>query len=268
MNHQTGLTARRRKLTLRLVLSASLAALCAVGLVPGSAQSAKEEREFEDRIPAHLPIKVKVKNLDKAKDLKNENWLGDLEIEVKNAGDRPIYFLKLGLFFKDVKTDSGEQIGYPLVYGRPELIQISNHAAPDDVPIQPGESYVFKLPEGSVKGWEWYRTKVEKKPHPKKVGIRFDVLNHGDGTGFVTTGGVAVPREMSLLKKAGRVDWQRCPPGNALQSSALITGSVPAGKLFSGSIEVVRLTYFNPDVLPRNSMRTNGRNIRGQLFLR
>jgi hypothetical protein len=105
--------------------------------------------------------------------------------------------LRIGLFFIDVRKDSGIQIGYPLRYGRRELIRIKNRATPDDVPILPGETYTFKMPDSYVQGWNWYRTKVEKKPEPKKVGVRFEVLNFGDGTGFVTTGGLRVPNEIS-----------------------------------------------------------------------
>jgi hypothetical protein len=55
----------------------------------------KEERQLEDAIPKHVPIKVKIKaEKEKAfKDLHNEKWLRDLEIEVTNTGTKPIYFL-------------------------------------------------------------------------------------------------------------------------------------------------------------------------------
>jgi hypothetical protein len=199
MNPQRiALQLRRRKLT-ALVLSISVIALCVTGPTPGAAQSQQEEREFENRVPAHLPIKVKVKNPEKANDLENDNWLRDLEIEVKNTGDKPIYYLRLILFFIDVKRDSGQGIVYPLQFGRGELIDIANHATPEDEAIKPGETYIFKLPEDNVKGWNWYRTKVEKKPHPKKIGIRFSLLNYGDGTGFVTTGGLPVSEKKSSL---------------------------------------------------------------------
>jgi len=182
-----------------------LVAVC--GFVASRAQSpAKEEREIADHIPLHLPIKVKVKNPERANDLKNDNWLGDLEIEVKNTGDKPIYFLRLGLIFLDVKKDSGEEIGYSLVYGRGELIDIGQRAEPEDVPILPGDIHVFKLHESYVKGWNWYRTSVEKKPHPKKVEIIFSGINFGDGTGFVGSDGTPVPEQKSSSIETISVD--------------------------------------------------------------
>ena len=205
--------AHRLRTMLRRNLAVT-AALCLLslfvlyGFVASRAQSgAKEEREFVDKIPAHLPIRVKVKNEEKVKDLKNENWLGDLEIEVRNVGEKPIYFLRLMLIFGDVRRDSGDRIGYSLAYGRGELIVIENRAEPQDVPIEPGGTHVFKLHESYVKGWKWYRTQVEQKPQPKKVEIIFSVLNFGDGTGFVASDGTPIPEKKSSLrddKKSGQ----------------------------------------------------------------
>lgn len=197
---------------------ASLSLLVIIcGVISSTAQSPnKDEREIADRIPQHLPIKVKVMNEEKVKDLKNDNWLGDLEIEVKNIGDKPIYFLRLGLTFVDVKKDSGNEIGYSLVYGRAELIDIDNRAKPEDVPILPGATYVFKLHESYVKGWNWYRTRIEKKPHPKKIAIRFDTLNFGDGTGYVTSGGLPVLEKQSSYGMKRKGGWADASTGASL----------------------------------------------------
>jgi hypothetical protein len=78
-------------------------------------------------------------------------------------------------------------------YGRGKMVEIGEHATPEDVPIPPGGTHVFKLHEDYVKGWNWYRTRVERKPHPRKIGIRFDVLNHGDGTGYLGPDGTPLP---------------------------------------------------------------------------
>src|SRR6267142_246433 len=70
-------------------------------------QQPKEERELEDTIPAHVPIKVKIKaEKEQAfKDLSNEHWVRDLEIEVKNTGTKPIYFLHLQLHLETTGPD-------------------------------------------------------------------------------------------------------------------------------------------------------------------
>jgi hypothetical protein len=195
-----------------------------------------EEREVKDRIPAHLPIKVKVKNPEKVKDLNNDKWLGDMEIEVKNTGTKPIYFLRIMVSFVDVKKDSGDGIGYSLVYGRMGLIDVGNRAEPEDVPLLPGETHVFKLHEEYVKGWNWYRTRVEVKPQPKKIAVRFSVLSFGDGTGFVRSDGVPVPTKQSSYEGEEKSGWAEiasaagppCPPNSPFELASLL---VPANSL-------------------------------------
>jgi hypothetical protein len=130
---------------LACVLLVAFLALCAVGIVSGTAQSTrKEERELEDKIPKHLPIKVKVKNLN------SEKWTRDIEIEVTNNGDKPIYHLSLSLFFADVKMENGDQIGFPPRYGRPEMVDVNVRAIQEDVPIQPGKIHEFKASKDSL----------------------------------------------------------------------------------------------------------------------
>lgn len=198
MNPHQISTSRSGKLPIsQITLLALLLVLCGVGFVSSTAQSPsqdntaqppRQQRELEDRIPKHLPIKVKVKNLNSGK------WTSDLEVEVTNTGNKPIYFLMFSLFFMDVKMENGTDIGFPLRYGRPELYSVENRATPQDVPIKPGETIFIKAPEGLTKGWEKFRIKHEM-PHPKKIGIRFHSLNFGDGTGFHTTGGLPLPKQ-------------------------------------------------------------------------
>jgi hypothetical protein len=153
-------------------------------------------RELRNQIPPHLPIKIKVKNLN------NEHLLRDLEIEVTNKSEKPIYYLKLGLFLPGTVGPSGKQVGYPLRYGRLELIDLRNMATPEDVPIRPGETYVFKVSEAEWRGWEQFAAEKKlPKSEPREVGVRFQVLNFGDGTGFVTTSGMPVPRKQAANRK-------------------------------------------------------------------
>jgi hypothetical protein len=175
------------------LLLAAFFALCAVGFVSSTAQSAqKEERELEDNIPKHLPIKVKVKNMEKVKDLNNDQWMHDVEIEVRNTGDKPIYYLRLSLYFVDVKLESGDQLGFSINYGNPHLIDFDKRATPQDTALQPGETYVYQFSKRWAGRWEKFKVK-RQLPHPKKIGLRFEVLSYGDGTGFMTTGGLPVP---------------------------------------------------------------------------
>jgi hypothetical protein len=64
-----------------------------------TSSAAFQERIFENKIPAHIPIKIKIKKEkeESFKDLKNEKWLREFELEVTNTGDKPIYFLYIML---------------------------------------------------------------------------------------------------------------------------------------------------------------------------
>ena len=47
----------------------------------------------------------------------------------------------------------------------------------------PNETCVLRIPEAEADGWETYRKK-NNKPQPVKIGLVFQSLNFGDGTGF------------------------------------------------------------------------------------
>src|SRR5690348_5628513 len=98
-------------------------------------QPQEEERELEDLIPKHVPIKIKIKKEKEAgfKDLKNEQWAREFELEVTNTGTKPIYSLYFHVW-TEVKGRSGSRVMFPLYYGRDELGDIANKAEPTDVP--------------------------------------------------------------------------------------------------------------------------------------
>jgi hypothetical protein len=176
-------------------LLVAFVALCAVGFVSSTAQStqddAKDERKFENTIPEHVPLKVKLKNEQSFKNPKNKKWLRELEIEVKNTGSKPIYYLWMMVNLPDV-TVQGIQYGMQVIYGRRELLKLANPIRADDVPILPGESVILKVSEKKVKGYESFRDR-EQRDDPKKVQFNMLVINFGDGTGLVTYQGVPFP---------------------------------------------------------------------------
>ncbi|HEY0100296.1 MAG TPA: hypothetical protein VGB76_15205 [Pyrinomonadaceae bacterium] len=192
---------------LKLTMLAAILALCAVGVVPGTAQSSPEARELEDKIPKHLPIKVKIKNLDK------ENWVREVEVEVKNTGDKPIYYLGFNLQMPEVITETGSVVAVTFRYGRPELGRFESRPTAEDVPIQPGETYVMKVPENDMAGWEAARDN-RKWSEPKKFRLKFYLLHHGDGTGFMTSGGLPVPNPNATSSSCGGRGRQTAPAQN------------------------------------------------------
>ena len=153
-----------------------------------------EEREIEDKIPKHLPIKVKIKKEKESavKDLGNEKCMRDFELEVNNAGNKPIYFLYIVVEMPEIRAPNGTIISFPLVYGRTELGSIESKAEPDDIPIKPGETIVLNAHDGNVRGWDLFR-RDHNKPQPKKLALRFVMLTFGDGTGFEGVDGHFLP---------------------------------------------------------------------------
>jgi hypothetical protein len=197
---------RRHVTTLALALSASLIALC--GLSYSRAQEAeKKEREVVYKIAKHLPIKVKVKKPEKLKDLENEDWLGEVELEVTNTGTKPIYYLHISLYLPDVFASDGHNYGFGLQYGRGELVSLSEPVRPDDVPIKPGEVVVLKVPESVVEGWKLFRAEG-RVTNPKKIEFIHNNLNFGDGTGFL--GGIGKP----MPERKERGANATCPGGD------------------------------------------------------
>jgi hypothetical protein len=180
-----------------LVLSVVGVLLMSSRLTPGSA--ALQERIFENKIPAHIPIKIKIKKEKEKsfKDLNNEKWLREFELEVTNTGDKPIYFLYI-IMGTGVTPDGGPEIVYPLPYGRAELGDIVTKATTEDVPIRPGETIYLKV--GEVPLWE-QGVREKRWPQSTKFTADFQLLSFGDGTGyFVTKPYPPLDRRQAALK--------------------------------------------------------------------
>jgi hypothetical protein len=94
----------------------------------------------------------------------------------------------------EVITENGMELGFPLRYGRSAFINFKTVALPEDVAIQPGEHYVFQIPDNYQRGWNAHWAK-QNKPQPSRVQIKFVQLSFGDGTGFDTTGALPYPHE-------------------------------------------------------------------------
>jgi hypothetical protein len=164
------------------------------GFVGSRAQQPPPEggREVLDKIPKHLPIKVRVKKPERLKDAQNEDWLGELEVEVTNTGTKPIYYLYISVFLPDVVAPTGYPFSLGLQYGRTALVALDEPVRPDDVPLLPGEVVILKVPAEQAELWKRGRARGDR-PNPKKVELIFSDLNFGDGTGFIGSTGKPLP---------------------------------------------------------------------------
>ncbi len=151
-----------------------------------SSSAAFQERIFENKIPAHIPIRIKIKKEKEQsfKDLKNEKWLREFELELTNTGDKPIYFLYITMDTGVKFEGSGPEIVFPLTYGRAELGDIVTKATTDDIPIKPGETIV--LTAGDATAWE-KAVREHRRPESTMFTAEIQGLSFGDGTGYFGT---------------------------------------------------------------------------------
>ncbi|HVG34205.1 MAG TPA: hypothetical protein VM911_14035 [Pyrinomonadaceae bacterium] len=196
------------------VVFLSLIFMACVYLISGTLSPARaqaSEREFIDKLPKHLPIKVKIKKeKEKAvKDLSNEKWPRDLELEITNTGEKPIYFLKM-LILTGVRGLEGVERGFPVQYGSIALGPVRFKSRPEDVPLNPGETFVYKLSDSLVESWERAQQR-DNRPDATKLVLVLQALSFGDGTGFAGTDGVALPHTPGAKSSLNRCQPEPSP---------------------------------------------------------
>ena len=227
--------------------------------------SPQEEREFEDEIPKHVPLKFKLKaeKEKKFKDLGNHGWYRDFELEVTNTSSKPIYYLEIWLVYPEIESGIGAPLGVPLRYGRMNFIYQQTLPLQTDVPIQAGETYVFTIPEKARIGWEEHKL-AYKIPDPKKVVLKFVQLSFGDGTGFDGTDAKPYPYKKEkasflpcregppIVAEGGPVNDRSIAFEGTVQDQSLlwITGRLSAGyfSAFNGSYSFLIDSSSPPDL--------------------
>jgi hypothetical protein len=229
--HGLGRLSRRRNLAAACILISSLLVL-AFGLGASGARSPQGggeagERRFENKIPESLPIRVKVKSEKSFRDLKNKGWLRELEVEVKNTGSKPIYYVHLTIHMPDVLL-GGHLFGTSVRYGRKELIYPETPVGPGDVPIMPGESATLKAGAHTVKGYEYHRDELRERDDPKSVVCWVTVIKFGDGTAlWGKDGKLDPPKHRS---KSSDEPKQKNGAGGCGSSPALSAVNAPGGR--------------------------------------
>lgn len=152
-----------------------------------------QEKKLHMMVRPQIPLKFKVKNLNSKK------WAHDLEVEVTNTSERPIYFFHFFISLPEIKGLAGNTYAFWMHYGRGKLVDFSTPLEKDDLPLLPGEKYTFKLAEGIAKGWDYMREK-EGRPEPTRIVIQFQSINFGDGTGYDDVKPVDTRKKMNFNK--------------------------------------------------------------------
>jgi hypothetical protein len=160
-----------------------------------------QERVLQNNVKKDIPIKLNIKKEKEKsfKDLKNGKWVSEFELELTNTGDKPIYFIYL-MLVSDVKIN-GNAMMFPLVYGRRELGDIITRAESDDIPIKPGETYVFTIHPGQIEPWENAVSKGER-PDATRLSADLQILSFGDGTGYLSNTPYPPPGLEELIRKS------------------------------------------------------------------
>lgn len=215
----------------------TLAITCNFG-TGGGPVKAQGERQLENLMPKHIPLGVKIKKEKEKefKDLNNEKWARDFELEVTNTGDKPIYRFYL-LLTLDVKNSLGQDVLAPVYYGRTELSDLRIRATPDDVPLNPGESVVLKLHPGMLDAWDILKRR-ENWPRPKKLKIELIGLSFGDRTGYMGNDGTLLPHKRNDQSNLNRgwplpnrsgpslLDWRGASNSSAKVEASHLPASV------------------------------------------
>jgi hypothetical protein len=234
-------TALAKILAAALVLSVGI--LMTASLLTSSS-AALQERIFENKIPAHIPLKIKIKKEkeESFKDVKNEKWLREFELELTNTGDKPIYFVYITMG-TNVKVDNGLEMVYPLTYGRAQLGDIVSKPTSDDSPIKPGETIYLQI--GEVPYWE-KGVRERRWPQATKFSAHIQVLSFGDGTGYFGTKLYPPP---GRPKAAAKDKKQLQPPkARARPQETLI------GKLGAPSTLFRQPTFMSANFLPEETV--------------
>ena len=177
-----------------LTVISCTALLVSLGLVQ-SASTQATKRSFESNIPPHVPLKIKIKKEkeEKALDINNKNWFRDIEIEVTNTSEKPIYFLSLNIELVDLAPDRPNTLKvFFLSYGRGEFVEQNTKPIPEDVPIEPNATHTFVINEQQRNGFEKWRTENNGRD-ALKLRMWMNHLSYGDGTGFTTLGALPYP---------------------------------------------------------------------------
>ena len=190
-------------------------ALAVVGWRIVVVQSAVQikKRSFESKIPAHVPLEVKIKKSkeDKVKDAGNRNWVRDFELEVTNTSDKPIYYLSLNIEMPDLKLESGVLASFHIAFGRVEFLDnLDARPRADDVSIGPKSSHTFVIEQDNMLGYEKWRS-LGNKEDALRIAVSMNFIAYGDGTGYTSLGGVPFPVKQEP-EEIARCEQRAGPP--------------------------------------------------------
>jgi len=181
---------RQSVVGLLLIVFASLLLFSKFGPVESATQSAK--RSIENKVPAHVPLEIKIKKDREEKIRTNRQWYKEFEMEITNTSEKPIYYFSLFIQLPGVTNQDGATMVFNVFFGRAELVDLNARPQSDDKPLLPKETYTFVIPLKNQIAFEAWQKKNNKSDVPK-LHIVFNHLSFGDGTGFTSTTAIPLP---------------------------------------------------------------------------
>ena len=154
-----------------------------------TAQEPQNERKLKVKEFKDMPVKIK-----EVRNLQSDTWYKDLEIEIKNTSNKPIYGILAHLQFPDVYRDPNRISGIIVEFGLRKYGDIRVVANPLDPHVKPGESCVLKINKQYWGGLRWDQEHTPEKV--RKLDLKFAVISFGDETGFA----VEAPRDYRIKK--------------------------------------------------------------------
>ena len=200
---------RRRRTSVKWVAVKRFLALLVIGSAfsqIGIAQCEGKQQGTEPRtleildVGYGLPIEIVA-----LRNFQCEHWVRELELEMRNVSDKPIYGVYITLYLPDDKGEDGHSsIAVTLEYGRSDLLHPRHRPSPDDRPIAPGETAALKVDARISRGYE-HHVKTKNVPKQASYDVRMIVtaINFGDGTGFIN-GGVPYPTKPQMAPRPQR----------------------------------------------------------------
>jgi hypothetical protein len=162
--------------------------LCAVlfTLAPVSQTPRTYKIDSIEHLQTVLNEVVEIKNIDK---LQSDKFPEDFEIEVKNISKKPIYFMDMWVTFRGTPLIGAIPIGFDVSFGNPKLKSNDNRPDPTDTPVKPGETFVLKPHPEIVKSVRQFLENTVGSNNVdsalSSVALSFQVINFGDGTGYL-----------------------------------------------------------------------------------
>lgn len=124
--------------------------------------------------------------IKKVENLQSDNFPEDFALEVKNISQKPIYYFYIAAVLP-MTGRGGIPTGFDLLYGNRALISFDKMPEPTDIPIAPGETFILKAENAknvrqyieNIWGSDYLETALSS------VVLAFQVINFGDGTGYI-----------------------------------------------------------------------------------